>query len=68
MAPAPAPIVLEAPQDPRIESLSKAFEGLLLTVHQLSCREKDSQQRLKYANDEVNNPFSFSSSCYERGS
>ncbi|RJE19709.1 hypothetical protein PHISCL_07944 [Aspergillus sclerotialis] len=49
---APAPIVLEAPQDPRIQSLSKAFEGLLLTVHQLSCREKDLQQWLKYANDE----------------
>lgn len=39
--------------DSRLQSLASAFEGLLLTVHQLSCRDSHLQQRLKYAHDEV---------------
>ncbi|RMJ22261.1 hypothetical protein PHISP_06862 [Aspergillus sp. HF37] len=38
--------------DPRLQSLASAFEGLLLTVHQLSCRDTHLQQRLKYAHNE----------------
>lgn len=53
----PAPIAAEMQQDQRLETLARAFEALLLTTQQLSCREKSLQQRLKYASDEVNIPF-----------
>ncbi|GFN13937.1 hypothetical protein AtubIFM55763_009965 [Aspergillus tubingensis] len=48
----PAPIAAEMQQDQRLETLARAFEALLLTTQQLSCREKSLQQRLKYASDE----------------
>ncbi|PWY77133.1 hypothetical protein BO70DRAFT_372433 [Aspergillus heteromorphus CBS 117.55] len=38
--------------DHQLETLARAFEALLLTTQQLSCREKSLQQRLKYASDE----------------
>ena len=36
-----------------LQTLAKAFEGLLLTAHQLSCRETILEQRLKYAHTEA---------------
>lgn len=55
----PAPIAAEMQQDQRLETLARAFEALLLTTQQLSCKEKSLQQRLKYASDEVNIPSSY---------
>ncbi|PYH91284.1 hypothetical protein BO71DRAFT_401510, partial [Aspergillus ellipticus CBS 707.79] len=48
----PAPIAAEMQQDRQLETLARAFEALLLTTQQLSCKEKSLQQRLKYASDE----------------
>lgn len=49
----PAPVMMDTPQM-QLQTLAKSFEALLLTAHQLSCKEKSLQQRLKYAHDEVN--------------
>ena len=51
----PAPVMMDTP----LQTLAKSFEALLLTAHQLSCKEKALQQRLKYAHDEVNISRSF---------
>lgn len=55
----PAPVMMDTPQTLQLQTLAKSFEALLLTAHQLSCKEKALQQRLKYAHDEVNISFSF---------
>ena len=53
----PAPVMMNTPQSLQVQTLAKSFEALLLTAHQLSCKEKALQQRLKYAQNEVNIPF-----------
>lgn len=50
----PAPVMMNAPQSLQVQTLAKSFEALLVTAHQLSCKEKALQQRLKYAHNEVN--------------
>ena len=50
----PAPVATETLQDLQVQTLAKSFEALLLTAHELNCKEKTLQQRLKYAHDEVN--------------
>lgn len=50
----PAPVSTETLQDLQVQTLAKSFEALLLTAHELNCKEKTLQQRLKYAHDEVN--------------
>lgn len=50
----PAPVIPETQQNPQLQTLAKAFEALLLTVHQLNDKERSLQQRLKYANEQVN--------------
>ena len=50
----PAPVATETQQDLQVQTLAKSFEALLLTAHELNCKEKTLQQRLKYAHDEVN--------------
>lgn len=50
----PAPVVTETQQNLQLQTLAKAFEALLLTVHQLNNKERNLQQRLKYSHDEVN--------------
>ena len=50
----PAPAATEKQQDLQLQTLAKSFEALLLTAHELNCKEKTLQQRLKYAHDEVN--------------
>ncbi|KAI9925677.1 hypothetical protein ASPWEDRAFT_42315 [Aspergillus wentii DTO 134E9] len=49
---APAPVIREMQQDLQLQHLTRAFEGLLLTAHQLSCREKHLQKKLSYAHDQ----------------
>lgn len=56
----PAPVIMNTPQSLQVQTLAKSFEALLLTAHQLSCKEKALQQRLKYAHNEVNIFFFFS--------
>lgn len=51
--------MMNTPQSLQVQTLAKSFEALLLTAHQLSCKEKALQQRLKYAHNEVNIPFFF---------
>lgn len=48
----PAPVIPETQQNPQLQTLAKAFEALLLTVHQLNDKERSLQQRLKYANEQ----------------
>lgn len=55
----PAPVMMNTPQSLQVQTLAKSFEALLLTAHQLSCKEKALQQRLKYAHNEVNIFFFF---------
>lgn len=52
-------VVTETQQNLQLQTLANSFEALLLTAHQLSCKEKSLQQRLKYAHDEVNTSLSF---------
>ena len=53
----PAPVATETQQDLQLQTLAKSFEALLLTAHELNCKEKTLQQRLKYAHDEVKLPL-----------
>ncbi|KAH8431183.1 uncharacterized protein LDX57_008842 [Aspergillus melleus] len=48
----PAPVAADMQTDHSLQTLARAFEALLLTAQQLSCKEKSLQQRLKYANNE----------------
>lgn len=50
----PALGAAEMQPDHSLQTLARAFEALLLTTQQLSCKEKTLQLRLKYANNEVN--------------
>lgn len=59
----PAPIEPQPQLDLQLQALARAFEALLLTTQQLSCKEKTLQQRLKYASVEVNSPTALSTSA-----
>ncbi|KAE8377427.1 hypothetical protein BDV26DRAFT_263495 [Aspergillus bertholletiae] len=48
----PAPVAASLQQDPRLQTLAKAFEALLLTTQQFMCKEKILQQRVEHAYDE----------------
>lgn len=47
-------MISETQQNLQLQTLAKSFEALLLTVHQLSDKERSMQQRLKYAHQQVN--------------
>ncbi|PYI16758.1 hypothetical protein BO99DRAFT_404877 [Aspergillus violaceofuscus CBS 115571] len=48
----PAPIDPQPQLDLQLQTLASAFEALLLTTQQLSCKERTLQQRLEYASIE----------------
>ncbi|KAE8145196.1 hypothetical protein BDV25DRAFT_134002 [Aspergillus avenaceus] len=48
----PASLTSEKQLDLQLQPFVRAFEALLLTTQQLSCRERSLQQRLEYAHDE----------------
>lgn len=50
----PAPVIPETQQNLQLQTLAKAFEALLLTVHHMNDKERSLQQRLKYAHQQVN--------------
>lgn len=45
--------VTQKSQDQHLQSLARAFAALLITTQQLSCKEKELQQQVKYAHEEV---------------
>ncbi|KAL2824751.1 hypothetical protein BDW59DRAFT_147013 [Aspergillus cavernicola] len=48
----PAPLAADLQPDRQLKALARAFEALLLTTQQLSCKEKLLEERLQYAHDE----------------
>ncbi|RAL08670.1 uncharacterized protein BO97DRAFT_408198 [Aspergillus homomorphus CBS 101889] len=48
----PALIESKSQLDLQLQTLARAFEALLLTTQQLSCKERTLQQRLKHASEE----------------
>lgn len=45
--------VIQKSQDQHLQSLARAFAALLITTQRLSCKEKELQQQVKYAHEEV---------------